>query len=420
MSFRSKVVNNAAIYLSANIINAVIPFLLLPVLTRVLSTTDYGILSMFAVMLGIFGALTGLSVHGAISIRYFQLDKDGLAGYVSTIISILVVTTTVALAVVTIFQNWLVSVSGVPADWLMVGVVLSGIQFLINIKLVILQVSGSAKKYGMFQISQSLVNALMSLFLILIVGMAWQGRVLGQAASILVFGLVAALWLRRDGLIVKPSHWRVHGKDALRFGLPLIPHAIGGWMMVAGDRFIIKEQLGVAEIGLYMASLQIGSGLLMVYEAFFKSWHPEITRVATDKNLTDRRLLVLSSYKAMGMAFLVLIFYCLAILWVYPYVVGDAFLGGELIAILIAIGAFFSACYYSTAIFISIANRNELLAINTFITGGIGLVFSFFLCGYFGLIGIAVGILVGKILAFLFCWVTANYAYPMPWFKVVR
>lgn len=51
-----KLFGNAAIYLGANILNAGIPFLLLPILTHVLTPADYGIVAMFSVVVSILGA----------------------------------------------------------------------------------------------------------------------------------------------------------------------------------------------------------------------------------------------------------------------------------------------------------------------------------------------------------------------------
>ena len=92
MNLRHKLFGNAAIYLGANILNAGIPFLLLPILTRVLTPADYGTVAMFGIVLSVLGAFTGLSVHGAIGVRYFQLGKKELSEYVGTCVGILAVT----------------------------------------------------------------------------------------------------------------------------------------------------------------------------------------------------------------------------------------------------------------------------------------------------------------------------------------
>lgn len=206
----NKYLSNTGIYLGANILNASIPFLLLPILTRVLTPTDYGTVAMFGIILSIFGAFTGLSVHGAIGVRYFQLDKKVLSEYVGACVGILVISTGMLFILVAVFGSWLTVVAGVPTDWLLVAVVLSGFQFLVNIRLTLWQVADEAKKFGTFQVTQSLLNASISLILILMVGMAWQGRVLGQTVAVMLFGAIALLWLSKDGLMQFSNDWRAH------------------------------------------------------------------------------------------------------------------------------------------------------------------------------------------------------------------
>ena len=63
---------SAVVYALTNAISAAISLLVLPVLTRVLTPEEYGRVAMFSVVLTLFGAFTGLNVHGAIGIRYFE------------------------------------------------------------------------------------------------------------------------------------------------------------------------------------------------------------------------------------------------------------------------------------------------------------------------------------------------------------
>ena len=106
-----KLLGKAGIFLFANIVNAAIPFLLLPILTRVLTPADYGVVAMFSIMVSIFGALTGLSVHGAIGVRYFELDRKALARYVADCVTILCVSTLVVLLLVSVIGDRLVAIT---------------------------------------------------------------------------------------------------------------------------------------------------------------------------------------------------------------------------------------------------------------------------------------------------------------------
>ncbi|MFA6013584.1 MAG: oligosaccharide flippase family protein [Gallionellaceae bacterium] len=421
MILRSKLIGNSTVYLAGNILNAGIPFLLMPILTRVLTPADYGLVAMFGLVIAVMSALAGLSVHGVVSVRYFQLEKLAMAGYVGTCIGILIISTGISLLLVTIFGDVLSMVSGIPKEWLLIATFIAGLQFLSNIRLALWQVTGQAIKYATFQVGQSFLNAIFSLALVLLVGMAWEGRVLGQSAVVAIFGLMSLFFLIRDKQVALPTNWKIEAVDALRYGVPLLPHTIGGVVMVMGDRFIIESQLGASDVGIYMAAVQMSLGLTLVYDALFKSWHPEIMKLAAvPEGGAQSTVLVIKIYKLIGICFCVMLGYWILAWGAYPFVVGQSFLDGQKLIIFMAISAFFSSCYYATAIFISVANRNELLAINTFISGAVSLVASYFLCISFGLVGVAIGLLIGQFLSFILCWYSANLVYPLPWIKVFR
>lgn len=420
MSIQGKLFGNAAIYLGANILNAGIPLLLLPILTRVLTPTDYGTVAMFGIVLSILGAFTGLSVHGVIGVRYFQLEKKELAEYVGTCVGILVVTTSVTFLLVAVFGPWLTKVSGVPADWLLVAVVISGLQFLGNIRLSLWQVAGQAKKYGVFQISQSLLNASLSLIFILMVGLAWQGRVMGQALAIGVFGVIALWWIFRDGLLKFPGRWREQSRDALKFGMPLIPHVIGGLLIVAADRFIIIYLLDVAQAGIYMVALQIGQALGLLTESFNKSFAPWLMQKLSVPTEADRVTIVRGTY--LYFVFVLVVAAALGLLapMLLGFLVGESFRAAGEIVIYIALGFAFSGCYYMVANYVFFESKTAVLALVTFVTGLVNIPLMFILVGQNGISGAGQALMVTQALSFIGTWWLAQKIHPMPWLRAFK
>nr|ELR5257562.1 hypothetical protein [Providencia rettgeri] len=63
------------IYLSTNIINAAIPFILLPIFSSYLTTTAYGKIAIFQLLITGLGAIIGLNTIGAASRYYFDNPK---------------------------------------------------------------------------------------------------------------------------------------------------------------------------------------------------------------------------------------------------------------------------------------------------------------------------------------------------------
>jgi O-antigen/teichoic acid export membrane protein len=418
MSNSRKLVSNAAIYFGANVLNAAIPFFLLPILTRVLSPADYGTIAMFGVCLSMISALTGLSVHGAIGVRYFQLSKEELAEYVVTCMGILVISTAAIFLITLALRPWLASLTGLPVDWLLVAVVVSGFQFLGNIRLSLWQVAGEAKNYGAFQVTQSLLNGGGSLVLILLVGMAWEGRVLAQSLAICMFGLIGLCWLWKDGFLRRPQKARAHCLDALKFGVPLIPHVIGGLLIVATDRLIIVKLLDVGQAGLYMVALQFGQVIGLLTESFNKVYAPWLMRKLSSDDEIPRSRIVGFSYLYMGFLFVLATAFGLLAPWVMSFLVGSGFRASSELVIYIAIGFSFGGCYYMVTNYVFFENKNSILALITLLAGLINIPLMYFLVERNGLVGAAQAFMLTQCFSFVGTWWLSNKVHPMPWFNL--
>ena len=417
MTLRHKLFGNAAIYLGANILNAGIPFLLLPILTRVLTPADYGTVAMFGIVLSVLGAFTGLSVHGAIGVRYFQLGKKELSEYVGTCVGILVVSSSVLFMLVAVFGAWLAGVSGVPSDWLLVAVVLTGFQFIGNIRLSLWQVAGQAKQYGFFQVSQSLFNAGFSLIFILIVGLAWQGRVLGQVFAIGVFGIIALWWLLKDKLLKTSSDWRAQCGDALNFGIPLIPHVIGGLIVSTAGQFLVTNMFGVAETGLYVIGVQFGSILGIISDAFVKSYGPWLYEKLKDESATSHHFIV-------GITYYIFLFFIflsavasIGVFFIFPFVIGHEFLPAKFLIAFFIFGNAFIGMYYAIAGFFFFTSKTKFVSIVTVSSGVSSILVMWYLGNVLGVEGVAMGYLFSQVIMFLLAWIMSNYVYPLPWLQ---
>jgi O-antigen/teichoic acid export membrane protein len=415
-----KLFGAASVYFGANIINAGIPFFLLPILTRVLSPTDYGTVAMFSVVLSVFGVFTGMSVHGAISVRYFDLSKKELAQYITTCIGILVVSSTLLMGVVLLLHNFISSFSGIRVEWLLIAVLVSSFQFIINLRLSLWQVAGNAWKYGAFQICRTTADAILSLFFVLVMLLAWKGRILGQSAAVIGFGCVAIVWLLADSLLTKSPTWKIYAKDALSFGLPLIPHSIGGLLIIATDRVIINSVLGSQSVGIYMVAVQICIAIGLSTEAFNKAYAPWLFKSLATRDVKIHKTLVLGTYAYIGIIFLLSILYSVLAYSAVPYLVGSEFQSSAQLIPYLAIGFAFGGCYYMVTNYIFFARRTKMLSGITLLCGLVNVPLTWTLTKAMDLQGAAIAFLLTNALFFFLTWIAANQAYPMPWRSYAR
>lgn len=419
LKINKSLLGKGGVFLTANILNAIIPFLLLPILTRVLTPADYGIVAMFAIFLAFTNTLVGLSVHGAINVQYFKLESTRFAQYLTGCLALLISSEVIVFLFILLFGSYLESFVGIPYEWMLVGVIASFFQFLITIRLAVWVVMGNAFHYGIFQISNTSLNTIASLILILMVGLTWTGRLLGQVLAIILFGAIGLYLLWKGGLIKKTAYLKIDMIDALKFGLPLIPHTLGAFVIYNVDRAILSNALGVASVGVYMVAIQLGQVMGLVVESYNKVYSPWLMKELTKEDI-NKKSVVLYSYLSM----LFIIF--LGLVWggvarfLFPIIAGDKFQAASNLIFYTAIGFSLTGLYYIVTNYIFYTKQTKLLALVTFSCALINIPISYFLIHQYGLKGAGIGFVLIQLIFFLTTWILANRVYPMPWLYFLK
>ncbi len=406
----------SGIYTFALVLNSGIPFLLLPILTRYLTPADYGIVSMFTLLVSIFNVFTGLSVHGAINRVYF--DKNiNFKEYVFNCIIILIISSSITFIMGLLFLDFISNVSSVTRNWIPLAVVVSFFQFIIFSVLSIYQARMWAKKYSFIMLSQSLINVFFTIVLVVFLNLKWQGRIIAQSLTIIIVGFFCVYLLKNWINMRINLNYIMH---ALKFGIPLIPHTIGGMLMVLTDRFIITNLLGVEKTGIYTAGLQIGSGITLLADAFNKAYAPWLFEKLGSDNYIHHVKIIKFTY-----IYFVLIFFSAILLgFLAPYIInvllGREFQDSSLVVLWIALGGAFNGMYYMVVNYIFYVYKTHILTFITLISGILNIPLTYFFVEHYGMIGAGYSYSIIFFLQFIFTWILSMKVYRMPWFNFKR
>jgi O-antigen/teichoic acid export membrane protein len=412
-----KLLNSAAAYTIANVINSAIPFFLLPVLTRVLSPAEYGMVTMFTTVMSVLSAFTGLSVHGAVSVRYFDKKTDHPL-FVGTCLALLAGSTVLVLIAMLFFATYLERFTQVPKLWLILAVLGSSMYFVIQVRLVIWQVQGQPARFGVFQIAQTTLNLALSLGLILMLGMGWEGRLIGLMFALVFFGIVALVSLRHSRLI----EWKfssAYAREALRFGVPLIPHTIGGILIALSDKFVITAKLGLSVTGTYAVGAQLGMVVGVIASSFVQAYSPHLYKqLGENEPGIGQRLVKLSFVIFLGFILLA-ITYSAILPYIYSLFIGANFQNSMNIAILLAFGNAIEGMYFTIAGFLFFMEKTAALAKLTIVCGIFNLPLTYLLVSQAGIIGAAWSFVLVQGAFFIGAWYLAQRYYPLPWISVL-
>lgn len=413
--FKTKLVGNTAIYALANVLNGIIPFLLLPILTRVFTPEEYGLVTLISAVIAIIGAFTGLSVHGAVSVKYFDKEIDH-PKFVGASLLVLAGSTCAVLVFLLFAGDKLSEWIHLPKQWLIIAAIASAAQFVINIRLTMWQVQEQAIRYGFFQVTQTFFNLTLSLALVFWLVMGWEGRAWGIVMATLVFASFAIITLHKERLV----YWRgskQYAKAAMRFGVPLIPHIVGGLMIAMSDRVILSSIVDVQSVGHYAVGVQMAMAIGLLADAFSKSYGPHLFKALSNDAIGRDEDVVRNTYLVFIAFFVMAFIYSLILPFIYKIFVGSTFQDSVEVAKIASFGYAFSGMYYATANFLFFYRKTGSLSILTFTCGLINIVMTYWLVNLMGVIGAAWSLLIIQVIFFLGAWWLVQKYHPLPWLK---
>lgn len=403
-----------SIYMGSSLLNAAIPFLLLPIFTYYLSPSDFGEISMFSVLGGFIMPFIGFSSLGVISREYFNLDKLLFGQYLGNIFNALFVSI-IPISIVLYFCSDIISkLTGLSITNIWLCMVFSLFTYLLNSILIIWQVQSKAKEYGFFQVGQTIFNIGLSLVLIIWLKLGFEGRIYSQVISAIIFGSVGFYIIKKYiGLNLKfNSSFFI---DALTFGIPLIPHTLGAILISLSDRLFITNLIGIEATGLYSVGYSIGSIIGFIEHSFNLAYAPWLfNKLNLNDSLVKIKIVQFTYLYFIFILFLVL-FLTLLVPFVFDNFIDKKFENAQIYVFWISLSFAFSGMYKMVTNYIFYIKKTYILAWVTFFSAIINLILNYFFIIKFGPVGVAIATALTSFIFFAFTWFISNRLFNMPW-----
>ncbi len=245
--------------LAANVFASVLGLVSLPILTKSLGASLYGIWSLLAVTVSLVSpfALLGLGMG---LVRFLAAEKDKVIvrdDFLSACVLVMVTGSALSLLLYA-SSGYLGEVVFRNADapyFLQLG---SALVLLNSFHALPLAFFRLRRRMGVHALLTALHQGLVTgaMILAIVLGYRLEGVIVASVAAQTVSNLVSLeLVVRRIGL-ERPS-FRNLGRY-LRWGVPLTPNAAVMWVIHASDRYMVSYFLGVAATGVYGAAYALG------------------------------------------------------------------------------------------------------------------------------------------------------------------
>lgn len=257
---------NTIIFTIGNIGSSLISFILIPLFTNYLTTSEYGKIDFITMLISLLIPIITLNFIEAL-IR-FGVDKEYKSEEVISTIIFSIIPIYIGLLAISLLLIKFRIISNSILIYLVIFFVVSLYQFLQQYTRVI-------EKLIIYATSDILYTVTFSVLNIIFIAKLRTG-ISGYFTAYILAYLVASVFLIFRAKIYKDVKITLYNKEYLnefiKYSTPLIPNNLSWWIVNASDRFLIKIFSGYSNLGIYSIANKIPQILNTFYGLFFKAW----------------------------------------------------------------------------------------------------------------------------------------------------
>jgi O-antigen/teichoic acid export membrane protein len=285
----SRLARATAVYGLASFSIRAMNFLLIPLYTRYLTPTDYGIIYL-AETVAVFLLLCGnLAADTAIQRLYFRHCEDGveLGSYLGSVVRFALATIITLLTMAFVFgpsaQRLVAGRFDVPFfPFIALGLGTAAMIQLVQYRLAIYQAARQPWSYAIVSLCLFGLTTIACVYCVVIQHHGAVGMLAGKLIAT-TFVAIGAAWSMRLYLRSR-FRWRFV-RETLAFGLPLVPHQIMAGGLIVADRFILEYYRDLSEVGIYSLAYTLGMVMFLVTQALSQAWVPMFFELAGERDI---------------------------------------------------------------------------------------------------------------------------------------
>jgi len=386
----------------------------LPILTEYLSPDEYGVLSIFQLLISFSTAFVGMNMSANISKNFFKYNKQQTSLMIGNILMILSLTTLIYFVITLGVSFYYQEIFSVPSNWVVIIPILS-FMFMINtINLTILRNQEKAILFGIYEIANTAVNMGVTILLLLMYHYGWYSQAVGITIAYTLFFIISLLHMRKNSFIIL-RYDRKEARKVMKLSIPLIPHVVGGIIISLSDRFFIERMVSLEMVGIYSVGYMFGMVVMLFTDAFIKSWSPWFYKMLPDADNTKKIKIVKYSYLYILATFIIAFGISIFAKFIIPYVVDVRYAGAEIYVFWIAIGYAVHGVYKIFFPYLVHISKTSFLGVSTVIAAVLNLIFNYFLIKKCGAIGAAYATVLSFIISASLVFWYQNKHFKMPW-----
>lgn len=288
-------IKNAGVFLLGSFGSKFLSFLLIPVYTSLLSTSEYGQIDIVTTTQSLLFPLVSLCLSEAI-FRYVmntQIDNKSVLSNGAIIEVLLFVCVCCIAFIINIFIEW---------EYMKWMLALLGSSMAYDYLLNYIKASQNSKKYVAVSILYTIINLIGNIFLLVVFKLAIQGFFLALFLSYLIPSIVIFFTEKIYGQIKSAYFDKVLAKRMLKYSVPLIFTALSWWIVTSSDRYMIRYYMSNGDVGVYSIASKIPLILQTLISVLQMVWQISTNKMHDEEpsKLKENYILFTNAFRQIG------------------------------------------------------------------------------------------------------------------------
>lgn len=254
--------------------NKMVSFLLLPILTRLLGPSSYGVWDVTNTITMLVSYLCILGTDAAFAFYYFDVkNENDRKLYFSTTVFYSVGMSILLLGVVAFFSNFFSTLfykTEIYSNLIILAFISTVEAIFIQHLLALARYERRVWLFNILSMTYWIGSALLNVLFVIkgfgVIGILW-----GQVVAGGVTALILLFIFRNEFTFRVEKSYLIR---LLKYGIPIVPSLISFWIMNSYSRLLIYHLSSEADAGIYGAAVRFASFIALITSAFQLAWRP--------------------------------------------------------------------------------------------------------------------------------------------------
>lgn len=259
-------------YMICSILQKGISVITTPIFTRLLTSEEYGLYSVYISWENIFIIFTSLRLDYTVFNKGMSKYKDNRAGYVASMQIITTVLSGLCLGIYLLFRYRINAFTELSTIIILLILLQCFVYPSYNFWMLKERYEYNYIRFTLVVLFMTIINSLIGIFAVIkLPGNHGFIRIVTNVLVYFIVGIVLYVLNFKKGL---KKVRREHIKFALLFNLPMLPHYLSMYVLHQMDRVMIQKMAGMIQTGIYSVASSIGNVMTIISSSFVNALTP--------------------------------------------------------------------------------------------------------------------------------------------------